>query len=49
LSDKPQFQGTKRWHKDVKNNPIGERLHAAERSEEAIRRRKEEKSQGQSR
>jgi hypothetical protein len=40
--DMPQFDGKRRWHKEVKNNPIGERLDAEERFEEMVKRRKEE-------
>jgi hypothetical protein len=40
--DKPQFDGKKRWHKEVRNNPIGERLDAEGRFEEMAKRRKEE-------
>jgi hypothetical protein len=32
----------KTWHKEVRNNPVGERLDAEDRFEEMVKRRKQE-------
>jgi hypothetical protein len=40
--DRPEFQGKKRWHKNVRDNPVAERLDAEGRFEEMAKRRKDE-------
>jgi hypothetical protein len=40
--ERPEFQGKKRWHKDVRANPVAERLDAEGRFEEMAKRRKDE-------